>query len=98
MTFIPAFSEPQSHWPMYPPPPALGQSGVGARAAGVASRETPPVPWHRFSKVSHYHLPTHHILINRVVVASTSRIQRNPILEAAEKTHRTAAAVSSKGQ
>ena len=41
MAFIPAFSEPQSHWPRDPPPPPfLRQSGGEARAAGVA----PPRP------------------------------------------------------
>ena len=38
MTVIPAFSEPQSHWPRAPPPPVLGQSAGEARAAGVAPR------------------------------------------------------------
>ena len=38
MTFIPAFSEPQSNWPRALPPPTLDQSGGEARAAGVAPR------------------------------------------------------------
>ena len=42
MAFIPAFSEPQSHWPRASPLPALGQSWGEARAAGVAPRGTPP--------------------------------------------------------
>ena len=46
MTFIPAFSEPQSHWPRTPPPSALGQSGGAARAAGVAPRGNPTISPH----------------------------------------------------
>ena len=46
MTFIPAFSEPQSHWPRAPPPPVLGQSGGEARAAGVAPRRNPTISPH----------------------------------------------------
>ena len=46
MTFIPAFSEPQSHYPRAPPPPALGQSGGEARAAGVAPRGNPTISPH----------------------------------------------------
>ena len=41
MTFIPAFYEPQSHWPRALPPPDLGQSEGEARVAGVAPRENP---------------------------------------------------------
>ena len=60
MTFIPAFSEPQSHWPRAPPPPVLGQSGGEARAAGVAPRGNPTILTHtgrigphpRFSNLS----------------------------------------------
>ena len=55
MIFIPAFSEPQSHWPSAAPPPALGQSGGEARAAGVTPRGNPPVSPQRFSKFSNYH-------------------------------------------
>ena len=43
MTFIPAFSEPQSHWLRAPPPPVLGQSGGEARATGVAPRGNPTI-------------------------------------------------------
>ena len=46
MTFIPAFSEPQSHWPRAPPPPALGRSGGESRAAGVAPRGKPTISPH----------------------------------------------------
>ena len=79
LAFIPAFSEPQSHWPResFParPQPIRGRGARGgscpsgnplSRRAGSASSFT-----------TIYHLI---ILINRVVVASTSRIQRNPIL------------------
>ena len=52
MTFIPAFSESQSHWPSAPPPPGLGQWVGEARAAGVSPRGNPPVSPHRFSKFS----------------------------------------------
>ena len=76
--FAPAFSEPQPHWPRDPPSPLLGQSGGEARAAGVSPRGYPPVPPHRFSKFSDYHLIT---LINRVDADSTCRIQRELIIE-----------------
>ena len=46
MTFIPAFSEPQSHWPRAPPPSALGQSGDAARTAGLAPRGDPTISPH----------------------------------------------------
>ena len=47
MALIPAFSEPQSHWPRVTPSPALGQSGGEARAAGVDPWGNPPtVPPH----------------------------------------------------
>ena len=46
MIFIPAFSEPQSHWPRAPPPPVLGQSGGEARAAGVAPQGNPTISPH----------------------------------------------------
>ena len=45
LAFIPAFSEPQSHWSMVPAPSALGQSENEARAGGVAARDNaPPSP------------------------------------------------------
>ena len=46
MTFIPTFSEPESHWPRAPPPPARGQSGGEARAAGVAPSGNPTISPH----------------------------------------------------
>ena len=63
MAFIPAFSEPQSHWPRDRPAPLLGQSGGDTRAAGVPPRGSPPVPPHRLSNFSDYHVI---ILMNRV--------------------------------
>ena len=53
MTFIPAFSEPQSHWLRAPPPLDLGQSGSKACAAGVAPRENPTISPHTVTTVSH---------------------------------------------
>ena len=73
MYFIPAFSEPQAHWPRDPPPPDLGQSGREARAKGVVPRGNHAVSPHRFSRFSEYRLI---VLINRVLVGSTCRIQR----------------------
>ena len=53
MTFIPAFSEPQSHWLRAPPPPVLGQSGGEARATGVAPRGNPTNSPHTGRKSPH---------------------------------------------
>ena len=38
LIFVPAFSEPQSHWPRVSSTPGLGRSGREARAGGFAPR------------------------------------------------------------
>ena len=83
---IPAFSEPQPHWPRDPPSPLLGQSEGEARAAGGSHRGYPPVPPHRFSRFSDYHLI---ILINRVDAEL-------PDYRKAQQTHRTSSAFGCK--
>ena len=95
MAFIHAFCKPQRHWPRNPPSPLLSQSGGEERAAGVSPREFPPVPPHRFSKISDYHLI---ILINRVDADSnTSWIQRNLILEQHKPTAQHQRSAARKG-
>ena len=65
MTFIPAFSEPQPHWPRAPPPPALGQSRGEARAAGVAPRGNPTISPHpgRIDPPPRFRNPSAHLQI-----------------------------------
>ena len=67
MNFIPSFSEPRSHWPRAPPPPALGQSGGKARAAGVAPRGNSTISPHtgRIGPHSRFSTPSMHLQLRQ---------------------------------
>ena len=67
MTFIPAFSKPYSHWPRALPPPALGQSGGEARAAGVAPRGNPTISPHtgRIGPHPRFSIPSIHLQLRQ---------------------------------
>ena len=63
LAFIPAFSEPKSHWPRAPPLLVLGQSGGEAGAAGVSPRGNPTISPHtgRVGPHSRFSNPTIHL-------------------------------------
>ena len=96
MAFIPAFSEPQSRWSRNPRPPALGQSEGEARAAGFASRGTPPSRRAgSASSVTNTTISSYSLIESlslQLPEFSATRFSKQ------QKPHRTAAAVSSKDQ